>query len=74
MNECLFYRVLLLQHMSNACGLRSWFQLVRMPGVTCVKVWSWASDDNDKVPDSILRLACSQAKVEYMWGTKHITK
>ena len=57
-----------LQWLESARGLRCWFQHVRMPGVTRVKVWGWASDEEgDTMPDGILRQACPQAHVEYFY-------
>ena len=64
-----------LQWLRDVRGLRGWLQHVRMPGVTGVEVWSWASDEEeDTVPDGILRQACPQAKVEYNYNTKRIEK
>ena len=62
-----------LQGLYDAHGLRGWFQHVRMPGVTRVVVESWASDEEeDTVPDGILRQACPQAEVVY--NTRRIEK
>ena len=62
-----------LQWLDRARGLRCWLQHVRMPGVTRVAVVSWASDEEeDTVPDGILRQACPQAQVEYY--TRRIKK
>ena len=64
-----------LQGLSGARGLRCWFQHVRMPGVTWVAVRSWASgEEEDTVPDGILRQACPQAHVDYWNNGRRIEK